>query len=293
MPADIKKLIESEAQKQIDALTGMETSLNKDAIELQKQLYRVLVDRFTDSLQTDEAGNLLFNAKNIARINDLNTSWEYFQEKYYRPSLTDFANDLMSIVPLEAEYFNKIGEAFDIAFKFDKTAELISKQIGIDLATEEFIKDSYLDRLLQGSEIRNKVADYVLNNVSAKASFKEMKSGLEELVVGSEEVDGAMQKYLRTYAYDTFSNIQASVDLNIADTYGFNTFVYMGDVVKSTRDFCKERVMQVFTRDDIEEWRTLDWQGKNWDVPFEISRGGYNCRHWLRWIPDEAKEYFE
>ena len=101
------------------------------------------------------------------------------------------------------------------------------------------------------------------------------------------------EQYLRTYAYDTFSNVQRSFDLNIADTYQFNSFIYSGDIIKDSREFCIERVNGVYTRDDLAEWSTMDWAGKNWDVPVEISLGGYNCRHTLMWIPDEAVEYFK
>jgi hypothetical protein len=122
-------------------------------------------------------------------------------------------------------------------------------------------------------------------------SFQELRKGLETLVKGDETTNGEMQRYLRTYAYDTFSHIQRSIDLNIADTYGLNSFVYFGDVIKDTREFCLQRVNQVFTREDLESWQGENLAGKNDDVPVEISLGGYNCRHKLNWIPDEAAEF--
>ncbi len=102
-----------------------------------------------------------------------------------------------------------------------------------------------------------------------------------------------MERYLRTYAYDTFSHVQRAVDLNLADTYGLNCFVYEGNLIKDSRDFCQEHLGQIICRDQFEEIQAEDWAGKNPDVPFEISLGGYNCRHSAMWIPDEAKEFFE
>ena len=174
----------------------------------------------------------------------------------------------------------------------EKTTDLISKQIGIDLKTGKLIEDSYLYRLAEGSQVKDDIANLVLQNISAKSSFRDLKNSLQTLVEGDETTNGAMQQYLRTYAYDTFANVQRSVDLNIADTYQFNSFIYSGDIIKDSREFCIERVNGIFTRDDLAEWSTMDWKGKNWDVPVEISLGGYNCRHTLMWIPDEAKEYF-
>jgi hypothetical protein len=296
---DYRKLIEKEAAKEIAAIEAMEAKLGKEAVKLQTELYRLLVDKYIDALTTDNNGNILFNSKNISRVNDLNKTWAVFQEQYYQPVLIEFAKDLVSIVDVEAGYFLALGKEFDIAFEFAKITDLISKQIGIDLATETITEGSYLYRLLEGSQVKDQVANYVLQNVSAKASFKEMRKGLETMIKGDETVNGEMVRYLRTYAYDSFSNVQRSIDLNIADTYGLNSFVYSGDIIKDTRAFCgggdgfENKVGQVFTRDDLAEWESQDWAGKNPDVPVEISLGGYNCRHTLMWIPDEAVDYFK
>lgn len=296
---DIKKTIEKEAQKQVEALAEMEAKLGKEAVRLQTALYRELVDKYLDALQTDQAGNILYNSKNLGYVNDLNKTWQTFQDKHYLPVINDFAKDLLSIVDIEATYFNAIGKPFDLDIAMEKTADLISKQIGIDLKSGALIEDSYLYRLAEGSQVKDDIANLVLQNVSAKASFKDLKAGLQTLVEGDTGTNGAMQQYLRTYAYDTFSNVQRAVDLNIADTYQFNSFIYSGDVIKTSRPFCvggdgfENKVGQIFTRADLEEWAGQDWAGKNPDVPVEISLGGYNCRHTLMWIPDEAVEYFK
>ncbi len=171
---------------------------------------------------------------------------------------------------------------------------MISKQIGITLDKKpEIIPGSYLDRLLQGSQIQDKVTNVVLENVSAKGSFARLRDDLQTLIVGNEEVNGAMEKYLRTYAYDSFSVVQRSIDKNLADTYAMNCFVYEGNLIKDSREFCIEHLGKIICRDEIEEIEGQDWAGKNPDIPFELSLGGYNCRHTAMWIPDEAKEYFE
>lgn len=286
----MRKTIEKEAQKQIDALAKMESAMGKDAVRLQQELYKLLVEKYVSSLATDSSGKILFNAANIARANDISKVWSEFQRKQYQPFVMDFAKDLLSIVDIESGYFLAMGKEFDIAMNFSKTAELISKQIGIDPVTVKIIDDSYLYRLLDGSQVKDNVTNFVLQNVSAKSSFSDLREGLGTLIKGDETVNGEMQRYLRTYAYDTFAQTQRAVDLNIADTYGFNSFVYSGDIIKDTREFCAERAGGVFSREELEEWETMDWQGKNPDVPVSISLGGYNCRHTLMWIPDEAKE---
>lgn len=289
----IQDLIKSESVRQEKALAALEAKLGKQAADLQRELYELIRDKFLDSLQKDENGNIIYNIKNITRVNDMGKTWDYFRERSFRPEVLEFGKDLMTVVDIQAGYFLAIGKEFNIPFEFSKVTELISKQIGITLGeTPAIIKGSYLDRLLTSTQIRDKVTNLVLENVSAKASFAKLKTDLETIVKGSDEVEGAMVKYLRTYAYDTFSHVQQAINLNIADNYGLNCFVYEGNIIKDSREFCREHLGQIICRDEFEALEAQDWQGKNSDVPFEISLGGYNCRHSAMWIPDEAKDYF-
>lgn len=291
---DLSSLISKESDKQVKALAEMEKRLDKRSVVLQKELYAIIRDKFLDSLSRDEKGKLLYNTSNLNRVNDMAATWEYFRESKMRPEMLEFGKDLMSIVDVEAGYFMALGKEFDIPFEFDKVKELISKQIGLTLdRNPAIIPDSYLDRLLQGSQVQDKVTNIVLENVSAKASFSKLKADLSEVIMGNEEVNGAMTKYLRTYAYDTFSVVQRTVDLNMADTYGMNCFVYEGNLIKDSREFCQQHLGEIICREQFPDFEAQDWQGKNPDVPFEVALGGYNCRHNPMWIPDEAKEYLE
>ena len=51
---DIKKTIEKEAAKQIEALAKMEAKLGKEAVRLQTELYRELVDKYLPNKTTEE-----------------------------------------------------------------------------------------------------------------------------------------------------------------------------------------------------------------------------------------------
>lgn len=291
---DLQSLIDKESAKQIKALAAMESRLDKRASALNRELYETIRDRFLDSLARDENGKLIYNASNLNRVNNMVDTWNYFREQSFRPEVVQFGKDLVSIVDVEAGYFMAIGNEFNIPMEFDKVRELIAKQVGITLERNpSVVPGSYLDRLLQGSQVQDKVTNIVLENVSSKASFAKLKRDLSEVIIGTEDVNGAMTKYLRTYAYDTFSVVQRTIDLNMADQYGFNCFVYEGNLIKDSREFCEQHVGEIICRDQFADFEAMEWAGKNPDVPFEVSLGGYNCRHNPMWIPDEAKPYLE
>jgi len=290
---DLKTLIEKEANKQVKALAAMESRLDKESIRLQKELFAMIRDKFMDTLSTDADGNLLYNSANINRVNDMVKTWDYFRESKFRPEILSFGKDLVSIVDIEAGYFMALGKEFGIPMEFDKVRDLIAKQVGITLGrSPEIIPGSYLDRLLQASPVRDKVTNMVLENVSAKALFTKLKSDMSDVILGDKNIDGAMTKYLRTYAYDTFSTVQGVIDLNIADTYGMDYFLYEGNLIKDSRCMCIELLGQIIPREMFPDFNAAEWQGKNPDVPFEASKGGYNCRHTLMPLPKEAVSYF-
>jgi hypothetical protein len=72
---DIKTLIEKEAAKEIASIESMEASLGREAVRLQVELYELLRDKFIESLTVDADGKIMFNSKNISRVNDLGKTW--------------------------------------------------------------------------------------------------------------------------------------------------------------------------------------------------------------------------
>jgi len=81
-----------------------------------------------------------------------------------------------------------------------------------------------------------------------------------------------MTKYLATYAYDTFSTVQGVIDLNIADTYGMDYFLYEGNLIKDSRCMCIEFARSDNTKGDVPDLTAAEWQGKNPDVRLKPQR---------------------
>ena len=75
-------------------------------------------------------------------------------------------------------------------------------------------------------------------------------------------------------------NFHQEVQLFKAEDAGMDSFLYIGDIIATTRDFCRRRVGRVYTKAQIESWN-FPWAGKS--GPALTHRGGYNCRH--HWQP--------
>ena len=104
-----------------------------------------------------------------------------------------------------------------------------------------------------------------------------------------------MKRYAGQILNDSLRDFDATLNFNKANEAGLTYLKYYGDVIPTTRDFCRNVVNGVydkrkgglFTIDEVRElWASRSWTGKKAGDPL-IVRGGYNCRHqWSYVNPD-------
>ena len=104
-----------------------------------------------------------------------------------------------------------------------------------------------------------------------------------------------MKRYAGQILNDSLRDFDATLNLNKANDAGLTYLKYYGDVIPTTRDFCRnvingvynKRENGLFTIDEVRElWANNNWTGKKAGDPL-IVRGGYNCRHqWSYVNPD-------
>jgi hypothetical protein len=104
-----------------------------------------------------------------------------------------------------------------------------------------------------------------------------------------------MKRYAGQILNDSLRDFDATLNFNKANDAGLTYLKYYGDVIPTTRDFCRnvingvynKRENGLFTIDEVRElWANNNWTGKKAGDPL-IVRGGYNCRHqWSYVNPD-------
>jgi hypothetical protein len=104
-----------------------------------------------------------------------------------------------------------------------------------------------------------------------------------------------MKRYSGQILNDSLRDFDATLNFNKANDAGLTYLKYYGDVIPTTRDFCRnvingvynKRENGLFTIDEVRElWSNNNWTGKKAGDPL-IVRGGYNCRHqWSYVNPD-------
>jgi len=275
-----------------DYITSKLDVLSKRIDRAQGDLLKRLVDDFIGRFDTDSAGNLKRTSKNIRLAKQLDRIFDEFDEQTIRKINTVWGEDMMRLNEMSGAYYNK---GLDFPAKRIKS---ISEKVGfieqaIGIVDGEIVSGSYLDDISKMPEVRTELKNYVSQSVASNKGYSEYLRGMRELVTGTAQAPGAVEKYYRQYAYDTFNNVDASINLHYAENLGLTWFIYQGSIIDTSRAFCIKRANKVYNTEETEKWKcdpTLIGKpkGKKCDDSYNplIERGRYNCRHTIRYISD-------
>ena len=156
------------------------------------------------------------------------------------------------------------------------------KFTSIDRDTMKILRDGdYQNYLSLGVQQKDKIVQGIYDQVIGNGRFNDLVKIIEGALLGNKSVTGRpLVQYGRLYARDFIMNFHNEVNLQKGIDIGLDRFLYLGNIIATSRDFCKRRVGKSYTKDQIDSW-TNKWKGKS--GPAWTHRGGYNCRH--HWQP--------
>ncbi len=268
-------------------IAELETGLDKRVQAMQKDLYDLVRDVLSVSLDVQE-GRLKNWKRNVLKVAQLEDVFNRFERLRVHDELAGFSSELMSVAALTGSYFSLIGEPITEAME-ETQADIIRSVIGVD-PRGNIVTDGYLHRLGKSAEVRQFIRDFVVQSIVSARTLKELFEGLKNLIVGATDEDGALQKYWRLYAYDTYNQAHEITNLGIAAELDLQYFIYQGSIIQTSRKFCVKRAGKVFSKTEALTWKDdpdlIDPKTAASYNPF-IERGRYNCRHFLNWISED------
>lgn len=255
------------------------TNFDKAVANFQKKLLQYIKSEWLPAVKD---GKIEFTASNFRDANMFANKLDKILAGF-APAYKDIAKKMLETSAYSADYFSSIIGAKTTVDDIEPRLKILSERIGIDYKTGKVIEGSYIYRLSKMEAVRNQIADYVTNSIVNNADWKSFQTGMKDMVVGNKKVDGLLTRYSKQYVHDTTHNVSQQIDNFFADKYGLVYFLYFGDEIETTRAFCKSRYDKVFHRDDVKQWPDdLPYFPPNYN--FFIDRGGYNCRHFIRWM---------
>lgn len=162
---------------------------------------------------------------------------------------------------------------------------------GIDKTMIDVLQNQSLEQYaIYGQQAQQKIALAMYNAVLSGGSFSSLVDSVSSILTGSLSKQGVpMEVYAEQWANDGLMNFHQEVLSKKGKDAGLTSFLYVGNIMETTRQFCRDRVGKIFTKEEINSWDDQKWQGKSGSAM--TNRGGYNCRHhWQPVLNKAAKE---
>lgn len=228
-----------------------------------KKLQDNIIDLLS-KIQTDKTGRIEGLKVNLKQAQKVHREIEKLFSK-------DFSADMKKVV----NDFSYVSSAIKNSYAY---LDIATKFTSIDKKAMDVLRDGYYQNYLAlGNSQKNKIIQSVYDQVIANAPYSQLIESIEGAVVGKKSVVGTpLSTYAKTYANDFIMNFHNEVNLSKAKTAKLTHFLYVGNIIKDSRDFCISRAGKYYTADEINSWN-FRWQGKS--GPAMTNRGGYNCRH--------------
>lgn len=262
--------------------------LRKKVTSVENKLYDAILRKLIDELDKVD-GKIVSNNKNVDLASTLDKIFREINASEYTGVIKAFAKDLRGVQNLNDTYFEIIAEDQEKIKAISRDVNrIMNKRIGLN-SKGEVVKDGYLDKLIKDDALLKRVKESTYKAVTGGESIDKYRDRMKKFIVGNDKISGGLTKHFNTFAYDTYNQFDRTSQNLFANKLELQTAIYSGGTINTTREFCRKRNGKVFTRQEMEKWKSLvgKEEGPQWSEgdynPF-TDCGGHNCRHNLNWI---------
>ena len=234
-----------------------------------------------NKLDSSSAGKLEGIKVNLKQSQKIHKQMVGQFEKDYNKKVNKMLGDFSQVDKVITRRYKALNESIEFT--------------GIDKVMMDSLKLSTYSQYVQfGEQARNSIASAMYNSVAGGAKMSTLVNTIKGILTGHKDAKGRpMTMYAKGFAQDAVMNYHNQVNIKKGEDAGFTHFLYYGDIIGTSRQFCITRVGKVYNKRQILAWDSLSWKGKA--GPAFSERGGYNCRHHWRpvrkeWLQNEDKE---
>lgn len=260
---------------------------------------RQLLDAIYSALLTElghaEGEIVSETGRSIKLSSAIERVFKHFNSSRNVDIIRSIINDLDTIGSLNKKYFSLFRvRAQRLSSIVQEVETTMRERIGLD-ENGKIVKNGYLDNLLHDASLKNEVQRATRKAMANDWTVKDLLGTVSTIVVGDNTKLGGVSSHYRTFAYDTFSQYDDGFGNEMAKKLKLNAAVYEGGLIDTSRDFCRNRHGQVFTRAEISDWKNApdllktvaERKGGRLDYNPFTDKGRWNCRHQLNWISDD------
>jgi hypothetical protein len=251
----------------------------------QKDMYDKLIDDVIDKLDVDAEGRVKNSMANKRLLNTIDTVYNSYSNNEGLGVAQTVAAGVRQVVDFQKSYYSNFTTKASLLPIHPLVKETVDTWLGIgDKGRVE--KNGYLIKIAQVADVKQTVKDMMIRGIVGQQGWQETKQNLKDYIQGNpnEQQTGALNRYARNFVYDTYSQIDRTTGRMYADKLGFQFAVYEGGIIKTTREFCRDRNGKVFHISEIEAFKPGKAEQPNYNPVTDL--GGWACRHHLNWIPE-------
>lgn len=270
----------------LDRLESVPISFLTKMEVVEKALFRELTVLMADLEIVN--GVIILTDANLALISPITQRLELAMfAGEYTNAMTTFLSEFETQAILNNQIFEK---EFGRAFTDKEVFTSVTKRAQRDIL-------GLLDEGAMDANLMTPLREVLNNSVTTQQTFKEAVKQVEDFMVSGDEHLGRLRNYASTFTMDAFNNADRRYTNVLAVDFDVQWFMYIGGLIRDSREFCVDRAGQVFHTLEIESWGAgknvgaagNPWQGRNPNTNTSsifILLGGYNCLHSL--LPVDA-----
>lgn len=282
----MRQAYSTERENLIDKTT---TAIVEKSKRMQSSFFRKILRYLADNLEIKD-GQIRSTSNNYRIIADINKVKERFDKTDSAPFLKWMARRYIDILKSSSRYFSHQTSVTDVGRVKSRVEKNLLRQRGITVTGANKIKiesGGFLESITDFSEAMRVVKEIATQRAADGEPISRLNRAIRDYSNSSSATLPA--HHLQQAAIDSYSMFDRGVANDYAKNLGLRAFIYQGGLIDSSRDFCEERNNKVFTIEEAEEWKGLNWDGKWPDgdsyVPLR-HMGGARCRHQPDYITD-------
>lgn len=249
--------------------------------------------------------NVKATSANLRKINRIKREIEsIILSDEYLKDVDKFAKSFDAATDLQTAYFTTLKSDFTQP-KFINTLREISVQNTVEALTGSGIRADVVD----------KAGDIIRTNVADGNTFTNLNEELRVFLTKTEESVGALQRHTSQIATDALNTYAREYSQVVSESLDSQWFLYVGSLVKESRDFCialvkkkwlhKSEFSQI-TKGNIDvdndgDTEKVSLQGVKPQTNasnFQTFAGGFNCNHVVapineEFVPQKIRKNFE
>lgn len=251
-----------------------EQDLLKGLVNDAKELLKAIVADLKKF--STKQGRFTFDELSAPQLNELeNRIRQELLKTDYKDKVQSYLNSFNKVTAENIRTQAKNGiNAEGLLSEIQKT----SKQLTVNALTGSGMDNAFI----------KPVNSIIYNHIVSGSTIAEAEIGLRELILGTENLEGRLQRYVGQVARDALSQYDGLIQSKLQKEFGLDGISYEGSLIVDSRPQCKRWIEEfggILRYDELEDeiaWAFANGSGM---IPgttkdtFTVYRGGYQCRH--------------